>query len=379
MVAKNILVGDTVRFMNETGGGRITAILSKDMVSVETLDGFEIPTYIKNLVVIEPDFPVTGRQSSGTGRPQIGRPLEGRPQIGRPLEGRPQGIAPTIGQNADDYYPTMPKNTTFHEINQRKQNDTPEFLFAALPDNPGNPPEGKILLFLVNDCNYTLIYHFATKLAHHYTTIDAGMLEPNTKVELESIDPKAIGELPEYCFQLLYFRESATQLEEPIQKEIRISPVKFFKSASFVKNNYFNTPALLIKLTDHPLKAELEKLSDKDFQQITLTKEPKKNVSAVLPKSDLVEIDLHIHNLIDDTRGLTNADMLKLQMDTFRKEMDSAIATGVKKIVFIHGVGDGVLKNEIRRELGRKYAKFPFQDASFREYGFGATMAYLKK
>jgi dsDNA-specific endonuclease/ATPase MutS2 len=51
----------------------------------------------------------------------------------------------------------------------------------------------------------------------------------------------------------------------------------------------------------------------------------------------------------------------------------------VKKIVFIHGVGDGVLKNELRRELGRKYPKYPYQDASFREYGFGATMAILKK
>ncbi len=374
MAAKNIVVGDTVRFMNEIGGGRVTAILSKDMVSVETKDGFEIPTYTKNLVVIEPDFPGNGRQSSGAGRPQIGRP-----QIGRPLEGRPQGIAPTIGQNADDYYPTMPKNTTFHEINQRKHNDTPEFVFAALPDNPGNPPEGKILLYLVNDCNYTLIYHFATKMADQYTTVDAGMLEPNTKVELERIQPKGMGELPEYCFQLLYFRKSSAQLEEPVQKEIRISPVKFFKASSFVKNNYFNSPALLIKLIDHPLKAEMEKLTEKDFQQITLAKEPKKAVPIALPKSDLMEIDLHIHNLIDNTSGLSNADMLKLQMDTFRKEMDSAIATDVKKIVFIHGVGDGVLKNEIRRELGRKYAKYPFQDASFREYGFGATMAYIKK
>ena len=97
------------------------------------------------------------------------------------------------------------------------------------------------------------------------------------------------------------------------------------------------------------------------------------------PKSDLVEIDLHIHQLLDNTSGLSNADLLKLQLDTFRKEMDNAIATGVKKIVFIHGVGDGVLKNELRRELQRKYAKYPYQDASFREYGFGATMAVLRR
>lgn len=339
--------------MNEVGGGRVTAILSKDLVSVETADGFEIPTYIKNLIVIEPDLP-----SSSSYRPVV------------------QSSGHSL--NPSDRYREI-KRTGFKETNQIKTNDFPEFIFAALPDNPGNPSEGRILLYLVNDCNFTLIYHFATKMADTYTTVDAGMLEPNTKVELESIQPKGMGELPEYCFQLLYFRKSSSQLEEPVQKEIRISPVKFFKAASFVKNSYFNTPALLIKLVDHPLKAEMEKLSDRDFQQITLTKEPKKAVSAEMPKTDLVEIDLHIHQLLDDVRGLPNAEMLKLQMDTFRKEMDNAIAAGVKKIVFIHGVGDGVLKNEIRRELQRKYARYPFQDASFREYGFGATMAVLRK
>ena len=92
-----------------------------------------------------------------------------------------------------------------------------------------------------------------------------------------------------------------------------------------------------------------------------------------------MEVDLHIQELLDDTRGLSNADMLKVQMDTFHAEMAKAIEAGVKKIVFIHGVGNGVLKNELRRVLQRKYNKYPFQDASFQEYGYGATMVYLKR
>ena len=365
--------------MNETGGGRVTAILSKDMVSVETQDGFEIPTYIKNLVVIPPtDTQKTKPETKGLGDYGTeGRKDEGTKGLGEWETGSSQDPKhakrkTAVGENPKQFShsPSVPSSPS---------PSVPKSFFAALPDNPGNPPEGKILLYLVNDCNLTLMYHFATKMAGKYTTVDAGILEPNTMVELEHIDPKRMGELPGYCFQLLYFTKSSAQLEEPVQKEIHISPVKLFKASSFVKNQYFNTPALLVKLTDHPLKAELEKLSDKDFQQITLTKEPKKAVSAELPKSDLIEVDLHIHNLVDTTGGLSNADMLKLQLDTFRKEMDKAIASGAKKIVFIHGVGDGVLKNEIRRELSRKYSKYPFQDASFREYGFGATLAYLKK
>jgi hypothetical protein len=377
MAAQNIRIGDEVRFLNDIGGGRVTAILSKEMVSVETQDGFEIPTYIKNLVIIPPSSP----QSSHSSPSSKSSP---HPPI-FPSSHLPSAHLPTLPSSnaakiSEERYREIPKGA-FTETNQIKHNDHPEFLFAALPGNPGNPPDGDILLYLVNDCNYTLIYHFATKMADQYTTVDAGMLEPNTKIELDRILPKGMGELPEYCFQLLYFRKSSTQLEEPLQKEIRISPVKFYKASSFVKNNYFSSPALLIRLVEHPLKAELDKLTDKDFQQVTLTKEPKKptTTAADMPKSDLVEIDLHIQQLLDDTRGLSNADMLKLQLDTFRKEMDNAIATGVKKIVFIHGVGDGVLKNELRRELQRKYPRYPFQDASFREYGFGATMAVLRK
>jgi hypothetical protein len=362
MSEKKITIGDQVRFLDEVGGGRVTAILSKEMVSVETMDGFEIPTYIRNLVVLEPDVPVSSSYRS------VIQPA------GRTIPYVQPQQQPTPGEKYKEV-----KSGGFKEINQQKGNDFPEFIFAALPDNPGNPPEGNIVLFLVNDCNYTLIYHFSTKLGDQYSTVDAGLLEPNTKVELESISPKVIGELPEYCFQLLYFRKIATQLEEPVQKEIKISPVKFFKASSFVQNSYFSSPALLIKLASNPLKAELDKLTDRDFQQITLTKEPKKAVTAEMPKSELIEVDLHINQLLDDIRGLSNADMLKLQMETFRKEMDKAIGSGAKKIVFIHGVGDGVLKNELRRELSRKYSKFPVQDASFREYGFGATMAVLRK
>jgi len=369
MSTNNIRIGDQVRFMNEVGGGRVTAILSKDMVSVETKDGFGIPTYPKNLVRIQPDRPPSHPPPPPSTRPT---------STERSRSVVPSSSRPLFSSSPQDDYPEV-RSSGFRETNQVKNNNVPEFIFAALPDNPGNPPEGKIGLFLVNDCNYTLIYHFATKMGEQYTTVDAGMLEPNTKVELESISPKGIGELPEYCFQLLFFRKNDTRLEEPVQKEIRISPVKFFKASSFVKNNYFTSPALLIRLVENPLKAELDKLTEREFQQVTLAKEPKKQPTVRLPNTDLVEIDLHINQLLDDSRGLSNAEMLKHQMDTFRKEMENAIATGVKKIVFIHGVGDGVLKNELRRELQRKYAKYPYQDASFREYGFGATMAVLRK
>lgn len=91
------------------------------------------------------------------------------------------------------------------------------------------------------------------------------------------------------------------------------------------------------------------------------------------------EVDLHILELVESATGLSNKEMLDLQMERFRSEMETAISNGTCRIVFIHGVGQGTLKNELRRELESRYRKYDMQDASFREYGYGATMVILRK
>ncbi|HSN50041.1 MAG TPA: Smr/MutS family protein, partial [Bacteroidales bacterium] len=69
--------------------------------------------------------------------------------------------------------------------------------------------------------------------------------------------------------------------------------------------------------------------------------------------------------------------ILALQMSRFHSALDEAISKKCRKLVIIHGVGQGTLKMQIRKELQEKYPEFLFQDASFREYGFGATMVHL--
>ena len=112
--------------------------------------------------------------------------------------------------------------------------------------------------------------------------------------------------------------------------------------------------------------------------QVVLEKEEPKVVVKRTVSPDLVEIDLHIHELLEDTRGLANHEMLEVQLGRFRNELDTAIANGTRRIVFIHGIGNGTLKQELRKELTTKYKNYYFQDASFKEYGYGATMVILK-
>ena len=89
-------------------------------------------------------------------------------------------------------------------------------------------------------------------------------------------------------------------------------------------------------------------------------------------------MDLHINALLDTTTGLSNADMLGFQMETFHRTLEENKNRKGQKIVFIHGKGEGVLKTEIEKQLKSRYKTYYFQDASFREYGFGATMVTIK-
>ena len=95
-------------------------------------------------------------------------------------------------------------------------------------------------------------------------------------------------------------------------------------------------------------------------------------------KNAIVEIDLHIGELLDDTRGMSNGEMLNYQLDKFREVMEQYKNKREQRIVFIHGKGDGVLRKAVLDELRRKYPSCKAQDASFQEYGFGATMVTIK-
>jgi dsDNA-specific endonuclease/ATPase MutS2 len=82
--------------------------------------------------------------------------------------------------------------------------------------------------------------------------------------------------------------------------------------------------------------------------------------------------------LLDTTTGLSNADMLQVQLDKFHAVIEENKNRKGQKIVFIHGKGEGVLRKELEKLLKTRYKSYYFQDASFREYGFGATMVTIK-
>ena len=106
---------------------------------------------------------------------------------------------------------------------------------------------------------------------------------------------------------------------------------------------------------------------------------PVKKKIALKPKdrnAPRMEVDLHIHQLTDSTKGMTNHDILTLQVETAKRQLDFAIQNRIPKVVFIHGIGEGILKSELEYLFGR-YESISFYDADYRKYGLGATEVHI--
>lgn len=121
--------------------------------------------------------------------------------------------------------------------------------------------------------------------------------------------------------------------------------------------------------------------TDVPVSEIIREKESSKKRTPVRAKSKdrnipPMEVDLHIEKLVNSYRGMSNFDILNLQMDTARRQIEFAARKRIPKIVFIHGVGEGVLKAELDYLLGR-YDNLKFYDADFQKYGVGATEVYF--
>ncbi len=345
---KNIEVGDKVRFLDEVGGG-IVAGIEGNIILVEDEDGFEIPYPLSEVVLIEKN-------------------------VSEPTAEADDNILEAENKNID----VSERALSQKEMEVEYHDDLePRFYLAFTKETADN---SEFHLHLVNDSNYFTVYLISNLDEDGYrSAIYQGTVEPNTKL---SIGTLAFHELNvSWDFQLILFKKGVKYANiEPVSTTVHIKPSKILKDNSFKENDFFHQRAVLLSIIKSRLELKVEELSKSEIESVIIKKEkvnkPKKFVKRTDNKQ-ILEVDLHIHELIDDSSGLSNGEMLQIQLDKFHFVMESNLKVKGKRIVFIHGVGNGVLKTEIRKQLERKYKNVNFQDASFKEYGFGATMVII--
>lgn len=123
------------------------------------------------------------------------------------------------------------------------------------------------------------------------------------------------------------------------------------------------------------------KVSNYEIAQIKSEKElPKKRKSTSIKSKERnapkMEVDLHVHQITNSEKGMNSHDKLNLQLETAKRQLEFAIRKRIQKVVFIHGVGEGVLKEELKYLFGR-YENVKYYDADYQKYGLGATEVYI--
>lgn len=359
-------VGDIVRFLNSVGGGRIIKI--KDNIAyVEEADGFETPVLLRECVV------VTAAEASEAAKPK-----------GRAKD------AVTAPAASKDVTP-QPTRTYSSEPEEEPVEETPggdrlNVVLGYEPVSIKRLSDTDYDVYLVNDSNYYLYFTYMVRsdLAEGWTTKFAGMVEPNMQVLVDEMKHADVSQLDKVAVQYVAFKRGREfELKAPASVEWRVDTTKFFKLHCFHSNPYFDTDVIAFDIVtdDRPSRQKLidpVKLEEGIKEKKTSKKPVKKRVSRRAAAPGSLVVDLHINELIDSTAGLSNADILNLQVDKFREVMDSNLKYPGTKIVFIHGKGEGILRQALMKELGYRYKSCEVQDASFREYGFGATQVTIR-
>ncbi len=135
----------------------------------------------------------------------------------------------------------------------------------------------------------------------------------------------------------------------------------------------------LVKV-ENPKLLKSSGFNEDTFEKIHLDKNPKKKKSTTVKRKErtqpALEIDLHIHQLVKSYKRMTKHEILTLQLDTAKRQLEFAMRKRIQKIVFIHGVGEGVLKLELEY-LFKRYDNIKHYDANYQKYGLGATEVYI--
>ncbi|MCR4918490.1 MAG: DUF2027 domain-containing protein, partial [Prevotella sp.] len=250
--------------------------------------------------------------------------------------------------------------------------------------------------YFVNDSNYYLRLTLLAADGASYRLRHTLEVEPNMQVFLEELGRDDLGQMERLCVQLLAYKRDKAFLPKPaLSVQLRLDGVKFYKLHCFRQSEFFEQPALIYAIVEddrlpRPLVVDADELKDSMFgaaQQLTHDGAARKGGGAQQPaakgqqsttKDQPIVVDLHADQLLDTTAGMKPQDILDYQLDVFRRTLLNYARRRGTRLIFIHGKGDGVLRQTIVSELRYRYKQYTYQDASFQEYGYGATQVTIK-
>jgi hypothetical protein len=352
-------VGDKVKFLNERGGGKIVAIIDSKLVKVETEDGFELP--VLNVDLIK-DFRAEQSDEMDTTH----------------LFKTPSNQPVKQEEDKDDEEERSSLINPWGTIKEEKG-----IYFVFVPHEQQWVLTGDMDIYLINHTDLDILFSIFFKRPDRLQGIDFGSVTAKSKWLIDTISRDQIEDWCDGIIQVLFHKDDPSFIYLPLHAVINLKPSRFYKEGSYQANTLLQEKALLLSIAP---EATFEKASGDDQEQkfgttaqTKIAEEPKKKPIIDKHKKALfeAEVDLHIGELIDNIAGLSNHDMFNIQLEYFKKCLESAISNDYQKITFIHGVGNGVLKNAIVKEL-ENYEGLENKMASISKFGVGAIDVIIK-
>ena len=318
-------IGDKVRLIRSKEEGIVTRFLKNDVVEVEIEEGFKLPVLRKELAVVS----------------------QAEDRAFRPQSNIPQ------------------------QVIQRKLGEVKAdkgIFLAFLPVN-----DKAVSLHLINNSDWDLPFSLTSGAEKAHRGLLGGFLSARSfqKYALE-LSLKDFDEWANLTFQTFYFNAGYFTERASFTKKMRLRANTFFNQKKIAP--ILAKECYLFQLDGEEIPLVIDAVALKEKMMESRMEE----ISLKTIEKPASTIDLHIEQLTNSTFAMNNAQMLELQLRTFETKFENAIATGMDEIIFIHGVGNGVLKQEIQRKLvGHKNVAW-FQDAQKEKFGYGATRVKIK-
>lgn len=363
-------VGDKVKFLNQTGGGIVTKIVSSQIVNVSDETGFDIPTLIKDLIKVEP--------------------MEG---AGKLFE---QAVPTTVAvKETETHYSLNDSDeevlSALRPIHESRNIDRGVYL-AFVPHEQRWLITGDMDVYVINRTPHTFLVSIFLQRDLAFEGIDYCAIPPENKMYLATIDRDSIDAWSRGVVQGLFHYDKAEAILNTVSVDFKVKGSRFYKEESYVETACISAKALLVSLvklsdvksvvTVDVKKNTIPQDKDEELNKVVVRKAKVVNSDNVLEQyfiePNVAEVDLHIEAFCPNCNELDDHSKFEIQMNFFLKCLNDAIVHRVQKVIFIHGVGSGVLKNEIIKEL-KKYKGLHYFDASMAKYGVGATEVYFSQ
>lgn len=340
-------IGDRVRLKHGKEEGIIVKILPNNLIEVEIEDGFPIPVLAHEVV--------------------------------------------HIAHDERDYFKTTPVvQPDAYEKNQAKKvlaNKGIYYCFVPLNAQ-------KLTLYFINNTDFTLNYTVGLEHAGNYQGLTQGSLAAKQAQRINEFALTSIDKWGVFVTQALFFHSEGQSLQAPLQHrkvfnlqqfslDTQMPPVLRQQGYVFQLDGEEELPQTGKKATTQPEEnilgsLDLQKLKESMFENLAPTPEIKQQAELFAGVKVAVEVDLHIEKLVKNPSELTKDEILPVQVQIFEKQLELAISQGKQEIIFIHGVGNGVLKNTIQKLLSSHPSVDYYKDARKEKFGYGATHVKLK-